>query len=997
MSKGSKKKAPAWAKGLLPQNTSSSRSQSSAPSHAPLPITTSHSPRPSASGQGVLIQEGVSVPRSNVSSVREVFSVTFGSIDDVAAPLSSSPTATPVVNIKSVKSFGSIPATTSKLVNGKAFASGAGSSKLPARSVSPTTSTFSNVTSASTTSATIATTTAKSALGKADIVKLFQGSYPASSQLASDTPSPSTRPSNGTGAPPRPMRNPGGPGSLLIPASPRLALHHSHPHQPRAGVAPQQVPMQPKHWSPYYYPVDPYSGKPASPWFYPAHVMHQQPHTLHTPHPPSAGPQGPPHPGIAMSPRNPPPTVPRPPPTVQPPFPRTHQPSGSIGVSSLPPTPSTATGPRIRSLNTNATTFVPTTRTSKAIVIKKEDGTEVDLEPLKKLSQQRPTVPTPVRIESKAEKRKRKQEKKEAAERAKREKQERKQKEKEEVKRKEEEEVKRTEEEELRKEEGRARLRLEEDERKHKVEEVQLEEERKKAQEEKECAEREAEERQKKEALDREEAQLEADAAQDILSSPVECKAPEEGEVIKDGGLAELRVTVKGDSASKPAKGQKEALQMDTLSIPPPSEVPRRRLGPHDSSVAPLSALTTTKNIERLQDVKYPKGVRGPREDLNKDAKDGKFRYDRGFLLQFMHICKEKPLNLARLDVLGIEPVDQTSLSMTRGGSGRQIPGAMTPSVPPQDSVGVEITGAFGGKAGSLPSPFAMGQFSTPTSKLTSEERPKGVRSASVGGTPANLQYQSKAMTSQGEPSGHAMGTKRTRTKRLENETNKAVLSQQGQGHGFGAPGVVHIFGAALEPVASLEASANRCITTISTSRKPIASDADSPELVDRKVRSLLNELTMEKFDSISDQIIAWANKSVNESDGRTLSQVIGLVLEKAIDDVAWSEVYARLCRKMMERISPEVRHNDIKTMEGKPIAGDQLFTKYLFNRCQEGLKRGWFAKETTAAAAAAKTSNDQVIKTANDKKGEASEFYSDAYYAAQKAKATGSRPHQVH
>ncbi|KIJ05323.1 hypothetical protein PAXINDRAFT_93614, partial [Paxillus involutus ATCC 200175] len=148
--------------------------------------------------------------------------------------------------------------------------------------------------------------------------------------------------------------------------------------------------------------------------------------------------------------------------------------------------------------------------------------------------------------------------------------------------------------------------------------------------------------------------------------------------------------------------------------------------------------------------------------------------------------------------------------------------------------------------------------------------------------------------------------------------------------------------------------------------------------------------LTMEKFDSISDQIIAWANKSVNESDGRTLSQVIGLVLEKAIDDVAWSEVYARLCRKMMERISPEVRHNDIKTMEGKPIAGDQLFTKYLFNRCQEGLKRGWFAKETTAAAAAAKTSNDQVIKTANDKKGEASEFYSDAYYAAQKAKRQG-------
>ncbi|KIJ05692.1 hypothetical protein PAXINDRAFT_103675 [Paxillus involutus ATCC 200175] len=347
--------------------------------------------------------------------------------------------------------------------------------------------------------------------------------------------------------------------------------------------------------------------------------------------------------------------------------------------------------------------------------------------------------------------------------------------------------------------------------------------------------------------------------------------------------------------------------------------------------------------------------------------------------MQFMHVCKEKPLNLSRLDILGIEPVDPTSFNMIRGGSGRHRKTSMT--------------GPLEGKAGASPTHLAMGQFSTPTSKLTTEERfmlLTGARSASVGGAPANMQFRATAMThtpSQGGPGGHPMGSKRTRSKRGErhNETNKVVLSQQGQGHGFGALGGIPILGAALEPVAPNEVSANSWVAT-STARNAIAPNADSPELVDRKVRYLLDKLTTEKFDSISDQIIAWANKSVNEKDARTLNQVVSLVFEKATDDVAWSEKYARLCWKMMEMISPEVQDDSIRNTDGKPIAGGQLFRKYLLNRCQEDFERGWFAKETTAAAAAVKASDDQATKAANDTMGEET-LYSDEYCAAQKAK----------
>ena len=162
-------------------------------------------------------------------------------------------------------------------------------------------------------------------------------------------------------------------------------------------------------------------------------------------------------------------------------------------------------------------------------------------------------------------------------------------------------------------------------------------------------------------------------------------------------------------------------------------------------------------------------------------------------------------------------------------------------------------------------------------------------------------------------------------------------------------------------------------------------------EMVDRKVMGLLNRLTLEKFDSISDQIITWANKSENEKNGRTLIQVIRLTFESATDDLMYTGVYACLCRKMMEQISPKVQDNSIKDNEGKPIAGGQLFRKYLLNRCQEDFERGWVAKETTAAAAAAKATDDEAEKVVNEKtKEEEGVLYSDEYYAAQKAKRQG-------
>lgn len=353
-----------------------------------------------------------------------------------------------------------------------------------------------------------------------------------------------------------------------------------------------------------------------------------------------------------------------------------------------------------------------------------------------------------------------------------------------------------------------------------------------------------------------------------------------------------------------------------------------------------------------------------------------------------MAVCKDKPDNLPPLDAIGLEPSDQ-NFPITRGGSGRRQSASNMgpPSTNRSASIGLGISG-FGSKPGS--SGFTMGQFATVGGKMSSEERfAISNRSASMSSGPAGMPFgRPPAMvrtSSQGGPGGVPMGSNRTRSQRGGKRNDKNNTSGPSQSSAFGSSSQMMM---SLEPVAPLEVSANRW-TPGSLAKKPVPVNEDSPEVVERKVKSLLNKLTMERFDSISDQIIAWANRSEKEKDGRTLIQVIRLVFEKATDEAAWSEMYARLCRKMMEQISPKVQDDGIKNTDGRPITGGHLFRKYLLNRCQEDFERGWGAKESTAAAAVSKASQDQAAAKAAETAEEAA-LYSEEYYAASKAKRQG-------
>ena len=154
--------------------------------------------------------------------------MTFGSIDDVSAPISSSHTAVPLTKSEGVKTFGSVPvaATDQGHVNGKASISSRAS-------VVPSTASTSNVASSVLSAAT------PPVKPKIDIKKMFQApSSVSSSNPPSDTSSPSMR---NVGSPTQQQQQQPHQGqSSHDPANPSQRAHSFTPFVPSNAMRPPQ-------------------------------------------------------------------------------------------------------------------------------------------------------------------------------------------------------------------------------------------------------------------------------------------------------------------------------------------------------------------------------------------------------------------------------------------------------------------------------------------------------------------------------------------------------------------------------------------------------------------------------------------------------------------------------------------------------------------------------------------------------------------------------------
>ncbi|KAF9303184.1 hypothetical protein BGZ74_004217 [Mortierella antarctica] len=469
--------------------------------------------------------------------------------------------------------------------------------------------------------------------------------------------------------------------------------------------------------------------------------------------------------------------------------------------------------------------------------------------------------------------------------------------------------------------EERERKEREERERKEKEEKERLEAERKRKEEEERIA------REKAEAEAKAKAAAEVKAAEAAAAAAAAEKARIEKE------KAELEAQERAQRLEAERRALEEKLKQEqakaqakvTTSIPTPPDSAKVSLSVDLSrtSSAPVPSGASAR-IENFGAVSYPSHIQSPAPDGQ-----GKFRYNRDFLMQFMTVCTDKPDSLPSLEVLG-------------GEDHRQPPGGLRGTRGP------------------------MSNNRSPMGSFKVGDRPTGM--------PLGMRQMSGDARLNRSPSENQFLPRNNFNNNLSRPPSQRG-SRGGRRGGRGGHHGGHQDSQLTIPLADivpLEKTENAWTPNINASQASTTISADEPlsqEQVARKVKGLLNKLTLEKFDSISDKIIDIANLSAKEDDGTTLKHCIQIIFEKATDEPNFGSVYARLCQKLMDKVSDEVKD---KTVQGS--TGGKLFRKYLLHRCQEEFVKGWKDKAANGAS--------------NDKDGP--DLMSDEYYIMMKAKRQG-------
>jgi translation initiation factor 4G len=353
-------------------------------------------------------------------------------------------------------------------------------------------------------------------------------------------------------------------------------------------------------------------------------------------------------------------------------------------------------------------------------------------------------------------------------------------------------------------------------------------------------------------------------------------------------------------AAKKPA-----GLKLDT---PKPTEPPQPS--------AAMKSLQNAKFLEDLSKITYPSSVNAPDASLNANSPAGRrFHYDRDFLLQFQAAFKDK-------------------ISIDWDARVRETVGDSDASSRPQSA----RTPSMGGRnpshkgLGGFPGASSMGNFG----QTTRQSMP--AVNSSLGGrnTHAFGSFGRPGMPGMGAPIGSRNNSSNMPMSPRVASSKGGAGSKRGK-HGGKREEDTN---KAMPLTAGMELKA---LQQSSTGWKPRSIGASAtagpapggeghmpPDVVQRKVKAALNKMTPEKFDRISSQILEIVSQSKDESDGRTLRQVIQLTFEKATDEAHWAPMYAKFCKSMLESMSAEIKDENIRDRNGN--IGKLKIYGYSFN-----------------------------------------------------------------
>ncbi|KAL8699852.1 MAG: hypothetical protein Q9201_005767 [Fulgogasparrea decipioides] len=405
---------------------------------------------------------------------------------------------------------------------------------------------------------------------------------------------------------------------------------------------------------------------------------------------------------------------------------------------------------------------------------------------------------------------------------------------------------------------------------------------------------------------------------------------------------------------------------------------------------AQLLSLRSARRLTSLNDVSYPATIASPNPALNAAAPMGKFRYDKNFLVQFQKVFVEKPSedwSHKIKETLGGETGEPAS---ARAGAARPG-GSMGSRAPSKTGPGMPPIGGMGGMGGGMGSFNAQHRPPMPPGN-TSEARYKAataqlgqrgmqnplapfVSTVRPGGIPlAGAQKTERVHSTSMGPHPHSPRGNASQ----RGSTSRSGKTDRTQKNDKDAKTMPLTEGTTVKPIETSEKGWKP--TSVGQSAFGLAGPAPggdghmAPDIVQRKVKSNLNKMTPNNFDKISGQILAIAAQSKEETDGRTLRQVIQLTFEKATDEAHWAEMYAQFCKRMLESMSPEIKDESIRNNKGEIVTGGALFRKYLLTRCQTEFEQGWKVNLPEKPEGAS----------------EEAAMLSDEYYAAAAAKRRG-------
>ncbi|KAJ2451231.1 hypothetical protein EV183_003735 [Coemansia sp. RSA 2336] len=180
-------------------------------------------------------------------------------------------------------------------------------------------------------------------------------------------------------------------------------------------------------------------------------------------------------------------------------------------------------------------------------------------------------------------------------------------------------------------------------------------------------------------------------------------------------------------------------------------------------------------------------------------------------------------------------------------------------------------------------------------------------------------------------------------------ERNGERSSRQGRNprHGADSSGTEPLQAEALANVKPLVKSTTGFVPRALRKGKEVVEDEMDEKVYRRRILVLLNKLTPDNFDAVSDEMVAWGNKSAQQTDGSILRALVELVVEKASDEPKWMKMYGKLCLKLIHATGDDVKDHQARLKSGKFMAGGMLVRKYLLHKCQNDFERGWKVEST--------------------------------------------------